>query len=386
MRINLPSSGFWRPVPDAVRDAYVLAQYERLARQVPLLYIALIFIMIAAATGANPAISLWIRQGIPVAMIAVCMMRLAVWLHRPKIAASAESARRMLTRAKVISGSVGAISSVWCVYSWESAATPNSVYFPLFMAMGALATVVCVSMSRSAAMINILTGLVPITLTLLLSGDRMAAAAGASIGTTCTFLLVLVRLQHMKTVELLLLQRQMRELADTDPLTGLMNRRALQPRLDAAIAMADHDALDPQGPVLMLLDLDGFKPVNDNHGHSAGDEVLREVARRLSLTVGTDGEAYRLGGDEFAVLIFPHMQRNADAIGSALLASLARPHIFERCSLHVGASLGTAHWPRDGQTLDALLRTADRALYSVKSRGRGVGGRRHPVRNAWVIG
>lgn len=369
---------FWRRVPDAVQDAYLLTQYENLARQVPLLYAALILIMVAAATGANPSSSVLIRHGIPIAMIVVCVIRLGVWLRRPRAAPNADAARSMMRRAKIISGVVGAISSVWCVYSWQAATTPIAIYFPLFMAMGVFSTIVCVSTSRSAALINIMTGLVPISLALLLSGERMAAAAGVSIATTCGFLFMLVRVQHERTVELLLLQRQMRELADTDPLTALMNRRALQQRLGAAIALAE----GLHGPVLMLLDLDGFKPVNDRHGHAAGDDVLREVARRLETTIGVDGEAYRLGGDEFAVLIFPDAQRSADAIGTALLAALARPHMVERHTLHVGASLGMGCWPQDGLTLDALLRTADRALYSVKERSRETGGRRQAVGNA----
>jgi diguanylate cyclase (GGDEF)-like protein len=373
----------WPRTPPAVRDAYALAQYEQLVAQAPLLYGALILIVLAATWGASTQAPPAIRYGIPMLVACGFLVRMVVWMRRPARGVPAEVARRRVHNAGRISGSIAAICSVWCVYSWLAAPAATALYFPLFMAMGGLATVFCVSMSRSAAMLNILAGLAPIVLALLLSGDPMAMAAAASIGTTGGFLALLVRQQHEKTIALLVLQARMRELADTDPLTGLINRRALRDRLDAMIdAIVDpvrSEAVRGEavggacGPTLMLLDLDGFKPVNDRHGHGAGDEVLREVARRLTRTIAADGTACRMGGDEFAVLIGPLVDRagggarTIDAIGTAILAALARPYPVEGQTLQVGASLGTAMWPRDGLTLDQLYRTADRALYLAKS-------------------
>ena len=117
----------------------------------------------------------------------------------------------------------------------------------------------------------------------------------------------------------------------------------------------------------MLLDLDGFKPVNDRHGHGAGDEVLREVARRLVETIGDDGFACRMGGDEFALIVLPGAGRTAHVIGTAVLAELARPYLAEGYSLRVGASLGMAAWPADGGSIDELYRRADQALYAAKA-------------------
>jgi diguanylate cyclase (GGDEF)-like protein len=360
-----------------VRDAYALGQYEQLLAQVPLLYGALFLIALAATSGVSTSAPMVIRFGIPLLVAGAFLLRMIVWMRRAADPVAPDVARRRVRNAGRISGSIAAMCSLWSVYCWISAPVATALYFPLFMAMGGLATIVCVSMSRSAALLNILTGLVPIVLALLLAGNPMAMAAAVSIGTTGGFLALLVRKQHEKTIALLLLQARMRELADTDPLTGLINRRALRDRLDAMIdAIVDpaHPAAaaDLRGPTLMLLDLDGFKPVNDRHGHGAGDEVLREVARRLTATVGVDGTACRMGGDEFAVLIRPLADRSdgdrsVDAIGTAMLAALARPYPVEGHALQVGASLGTAVWPHDGLTLDQLYRTADRALYLAKA-------------------
>lgn len=374
----------WPRVPDSVRDAYSLSQYQQLARQVPLLYTALIVIVIAAMAGAEDTTNPAIRLGVPLLVIAAFAGRLVMWLRRPKELPTPARARQMLFNAKCFSGTIAVICSAWCIESWATAATDKAMYFPLFMAMGSFATVTCLSMSRSGAFVNILAGQLPITVALVLSGNAMATAAGASIATTCIFLAALLRQQHERTVELLLLQHRMRKLAETDPLTGLINRRALQELLAAELARA----ADGQGPALMLLDLDGFKPVNDCHGHAAGDEVLVQVAARLRNAAGRDGAVCRLGGDEFAVLVPATARRTADAIGTALLAAMVPPFTFEGCKLSVGASLGLARWGSDHANPESLFAAADRALYAAKAQrdDESSGVPDQAVRKAWVIG
>jgi diguanylate cyclase (GGDEF)-like protein len=363
-RLSALQEKLWPSMPGEVRDAYALSQYERLAGQVPLLYATLILIVLAATYGASAQIPSLIRYGLPGLVGSLFAVRLVLWMRRSPTAASADAARGIVRTARFISTGVAVVCSFWCVFSWIYAPPELAIFFPLYMAMGALATIVCVSVSRTAVFWNILAGIAPITLVLLLSRDAMAMAAGLSIAATAGFLLVLVRQQHDKTVELLMLQQVMRERADTDPLTGLLNRRALGERLGMAMATAAPGT----GPTLLLLDLDGFKPINDRHGHSAGDEVLCEIARRLREIAGDDADVCRLGGDEFAVLLSPHSHRVPDTLGFAMLAWLARPILVDDMPLRVGASLGMAQWPRDGHDLDTLLRVADGALYAAKSR------------------
>lgn len=379
----LLSFQFWPDVPEEVRGDYLREQYAHLARQVPLLYLTLILIVFAAMVGVNGNLHPLIRIGVPVTVVLLSIGRMLVWLQRPDTIACPQQARRMLLGTKVISGAVGAVCSLWCVNNWANATPGTEMYFPLFMVMGAFATISCLSMSRSAVFINILTTLMPITLALLLSGDGLSIAAGASIATTAAFLMGLLRRKHERTVELLLLQHRMRELAETDPLTGLLNRRALQDRMESAIrASTDHD-----GPVLILLDLDGFKPVNDRHGHGAGDEVLIEVAARLLGSIDDEACACRLGGDEFAVLLPPGSKPRADVLATQVLAAFARPFVVDGQALHVGASLGMARWDEDGETIAELFAAADKALYLAKSERDGKPAAAvQAVRKAWVIG
>jgi diguanylate cyclase (GGDEF)-like protein len=173
---------------------------------------------------------------------------------------------------------------------------------------------------------------------------------------------------------------QIRYLAYRDSLTGLGNRRLFAERMELAIAQARR-----RGGRLgvLFLDLDHFKRINDTLGHSFGDELLRQVADRLVRTlrdsdlvsrVGedeSDSTVSRLGGDEFTVLLSELRDpRDLAAVASRLLAALRRPFEVRGHELVIGASIGIASWPADGETLDALLSNADSAMYHAKANGR----------------
>lgn len=148
-------------------------------------------------------------------------------------------------------------------------------------------------------------------------------------------------------------------LALHDPLTGLPNRRYFHDRLATALAAGDC--------ALLVVDLDGFKPVNDAHGHEAGDRLLVEVAERLQRCAGPTGFVARLGGDEFAVLL-PTAEA-ARAAGESIVRAVSAPVALGDATVTIGASVGLAE-ARAGETGDALLRRADAALYAAKRHGR----------------
>ncbi|MEH0072822.1 diguanylate cyclase [Pannonibacter sp. Pt2-lr] len=130
---------------------------------------------------------------------------------------------------------------------------------------------------------------------------------------------------------------------------------------------------DPEGTApgffLFIIDLDGFKAVNDTHGHRAGDEVLKEVSRRISL-YATSG-SFRLGGDEFALIIDAQPGTDtAKALAQHLLTDIARPIDIVKETVCVSASIGISHYPSDGCESDLLLHAADCAMYAAKKNGR----------------
>jgi len=154
------------------------------------------------------------------------------------------------------------------------------------------------------------------------------------------------------------------ELATFDSLTGLVNRRIIH------TAIADGLA-GPTGVALLFVDLDRFKAVNDSLGHAAGDRLLAEVAQRLRQQVGAAGQIGRLGGDEFAVVLREGDAAAATALGERLIADLSRPFRLGASDARIGASIGLAVGPGDGNSVEALMRAADLALYDVKGKGRG---------------
>lgn len=164
-------------------------------------------------------------------------------------------------------------------------------------------------------------------------------------------------------------EARMERAALHDALTGLPNRLLLSDRLKQAIASADRS-----GHVFALayLDLNGFKQVNDVHGHDAGDEVLKAVSARLQAGLRSSDTVARLGGDEFVVLLAPNpAPTEAETVLSRLLDDLSQPVTLSGgVQVSVGSSVGLAHFPLDGATPDALMRHADEAMFANKRAGR----------------
>lgn len=182
-----------------------------------------------------------------------------------------------------------------------------------------------------------------------------------------------VSLQHMVstlTHRELALDR-MHALAHRDTLTGLHNRRALELHMDLA---AERAARSGECFAMLALDLDGFKPVNDQYGHAAGDALLREVAQRLADTIRASEMLARVGGDEFVVLLSAPAERlrsDAQAVAGRILASFDQPFAPLGHAVSVGCSIGIALGMEAVDSPQALLPRADQALYAAKRNGRG---------------
>lgn len=157
-------------------------------------------------------------------------------------------------------------------------------------------------------------------------------------------------------------------LAHHDPLTGLPNRLLFHDRLDHALQRAQrHNSKI----ALLLLDLDGFKEINDKLGHKAGDQVLITVAQRISKITRSSDTAARLAGDEFVVLLENLMdQQEAQRVAQKIVTSLHQPfEILDGC-MTISASVGVAHYPDNGSDADMLLSCADKAMYNAKNSGK----------------
>ena len=166
-------------------------------------------------------------------------------------------------------------------------------------------------------------------------------------------------------------EEEARQRAEIDALTGIRNRHGCELFIDRALRHAREDNLFVG---IMLIDLDGFKAVNDTLGHAAGDRVLVEVAQRLRDRIRRSTDLVgRLGGDEFVVLIYNCGEDRAllSQVASDIVTSLARPiTLADNQSARIGASIGIACFPNDGLTRETAFARADEAMYAVKGRGK----------------
>jgi diguanylate cyclase (GGDEF)-like protein/PAS domain S-box-containing protein len=163
-------------------------------------------------------------------------------------------------------------------------------------------------------------------------------------------------------------EAQLMRLAHYDSLTGLPNRNLLGDRLRQALVYASRHRTRV---ALMFLDLDRFKNVNDSLGHYVGDQILKEVAARLTRTLRAGDTVARLGGDEF-VVVLQEVSDPADAatVAQNLLRELGPPYVVEGRELHLSGSAGITLYPDDGRDADVLMKNADVAMYHVKDSGR----------------
>lgn len=194
--------------------------------------------------------------------------------------------------------------------------------------------------------------------------DITGAAVSREDGEAENFIATFVDItEHNEVVE------AVRHLARHDPLTGLPNRRQFHVDLENALEIAKTSG---KSFSLLYLDLDHFKRVNDQLGHAAGDELLKEVARRLKDSVRETDVVTRLGGDEFAAILKgATAQTAATKLARRMLSSLDEPMLFEGQAIRTNISIGITCYTAEATSTDALMRTADQALYQAKEQGLG---------------
>ena len=158
------------------------------------------------------------------------------------------------------------------------------------------------------------------------------------------------------------------QLANYDPLTQLPNLRRTKEGLRQILTLARRGGF---ASAVMFIDLDGFKVVNDTHGHAVGDGVLRIVADRLAHSVRESDMVGRIGGDEF-VVVLSHMTRPTDAgqVAGKIIEKLSKPMNVQGTVCQIGASIGIAIFPDHGEDEEALLKAADKAMYAIKNAGK----------------
>lgn len=165
------------------------------------------------------------------------------------------------------------------------------------------------------------------------------------------------------------LEHRLDMMAHYDALTGLLNRSSFYEILENTIRTSHRRQ---QHFALLFIDLDHFKPVNDNYGHRAGDLLLQSVGRRITQSLRDSDTSCRYGGDEFLVLL-PEVAEVNDLVKVArkIIQQLEQPFVLENHTLHISASIGVSLYPDHGSKADTLINLADQAMYQAKHAGAG---------------
>lgn len=357
---------FWTPivapfqtnVPAPVRDSLILLQYERLQALIPLMCLTITATAIAMALAVMGDLPLWQQVMPPAILVSACLARLVA--ARKRSILTPAQAWQHLRESVFIVGALGLVAGLWSVNAFDETDKYYCMVAPVFLCMMGLVSTNGLSSVPGAARAAMVMALAPMVIRLISFDNLGIRSMGVILMLIAALQLRLVRTRFVETEKMLTLQHEMADMADSDGLTGLKNRRAFTAQLQALLDRGG-------GATVAMLDLDGFKAANDHHGHHAGDEVLISVAQRMAAVAVTARCAARLGGDEFALLYGPGVSPGqVRAEVDALAAMIALPHQVGDDLLSVAASVGIAS--ADGSDMATLLKNADRALYADKHR------------------
>ncbi|MDP8994316.1 MAG: EAL domain-containing protein [Pseudomonadota bacterium] len=367
--------------------ALLHVRYGALQRQIPLLYVIALanFIGLHLATG-GAFNQLWHPVNL---LIVIVVLRLAHWLRTRSQSLPPEQILKELHKTWLFAALISLSFSAWAIRLFAVAPAGDQEHVILFASLAAIGCAYGLSSFPSAARLPLILFALPLAATLILTGAAAHVAVGVSL-TLITLLLLRLLGVHNKGITQLVRSRseieaereralkaetiaiaekaRVKQVADTDPLTSLANRRAFLVVLEQAVARPERCTR----LTLALVDLDGFKPINDTFGHAMGDAVLTEVAARLKKVAGAEGLAARMGGDEFALLV-PGCTTPGEAtrLGRRIVEELRRAYAVESRQFRLSGCCGLHLVPPEERDLTLALGRCDSALYAAKQRGRG---------------
>jgi diguanylate cyclase (GGDEF)-like protein len=371
--------------PEAAFDAALLReQYRSLARLGPYVH-GIVIVAALALFGATPTGSLLTGILLPTALITVSVFRLSSWFKaRADVELEALDRVRRKVRAACVLGPTltFAFALTIAISTWRDGVVEFSL---ALLAVWVVAAVCAICLNRIAAEANVIViaATTFLIIAFLARGSELTLGLAPLIAIAAVFVIRMLEEHFRMFAEIVrsrLVIAEMQRVAEeareaamtialTDDLTGLPNRRCFQSLLADRIRTATETG---QPFALGLIDLDGFKPINDIHGHPAGDHILRQVAERLAKAMDGRGSAARIGGDEFAILCNGVGARDeAVALGKEIRAIFATPFEAAPLGIRLTSACGFALFPSTAAEPDELVRLADAALYRAKAGGPG---------------
>lgn len=360
----------------------VFAQFNELITKVPLLYFLLLVNSLSLAYTHYGLAPDYLTVYMSAILSVGCVARAAKWHGFRKRTFSLKQAKHQISMTITFAVVMGIVFSIWSytLYSYGDFARQAHVIY--YMSITVIGIIVCLIHLPLAAWAVSLTVGLPFIVFFIYSGHPVFVAIASNF-TLVIVLLIMVTLsyyrafisvisakqelerQHRRTKKL---NEQNEMLANQDGLTKLANRRSFANYLNGKLA----SGTTLQSFIVGLIDLDGFKPVNDIHGHAAGDRVLKDASTRLQKLLGDDVMLARIGGDEFA-LVIEHSSNPDDIqiLGKRITEVLQVPFIMRTGLVQISGSCGFAIYPEAGETANMLMDRADFALYEAKNKARG---------------
>ena len=374
-------SGF--DTPEAAFDAALLReQYRSLARLGPYVH-GIVIVAALALFGATPTGSFVTGLLLPTALIAVSVFRLSSWFKaRADVEHEAlDRIRRKVRVASVLGPTLTfTFALAIAISTWQGGVVEFALAL-LVLWVVAIVCAMCLNRIEREANLIVIAATTVVILAFVARGSDLTLGLAPLVAVGACFIIRMLN-EHFRLFAEIVRSRfviaEMQRVAEaareaamtialTDDLTGLPNRRCFQSLLADRILVAKETG---EPFALGLIDLDGFKPINDAHGHPAGDHILRQVAQRLAKAMDGRGSAARIGGDEFAILCNGVGARDeAVALGQEIRAIFAAPFDVSPHGVYLTCACGFALFPSTAAEPDELVRLADAALYRAKASG-----------------
>ena len=352
------------------------AQMSALKRQLPLCYLLLGSNVLTLAFTHYHIAPDFLSFCAPGLLLPLCVHRTFVWSRLEVDTLSNEALRRRLKSAVATTGVLGLGFTTWSLLLAPYGDAFMQAHVAFFMSITVIGCIACLMQLQPSALLLTVTVTVPFMIKFLLSGNLVLMAIALNFGLVAIVINVLLANYFKEFRDLISSRANLAALSDEnfrnanlDSLTGLANRRSFFHDLEEMI-----HAAKVQGRcfTLGLVDLDGFKPINDVYGHTAGDLVLKEVGQRLVTVLGPSTKLARLGGDEYGFILPGRAdEEGLRATGQAVSAVLQKPINLPTGRAQIAASIGFAAFPDMGDTLEQLIERADYALYFAKDHHRG---------------
>ncbi|MFJ3681397.1 putative bifunctional diguanylate cyclase/phosphodiesterase [Pseudomonas sp. NPDC090208] len=359
------------------RDNPVLlrAQHVALSRQMPVMYVILLINSVALAVTHFHLAPDWLALYLPAVLTGLGSYRAWHWWRKRGVPATPAAILHTLTRTNRLAVFIAFAFTAWALalYPYGDAYARSHIAF--YMAITVIACIFCMMHLRSAALIT--TAVVNLAFVgfFLSTGTYVYMAMAANVLLVSAGMIWVLHDHYQDFTRLVNLQahtEKLREenerLANQDSLTGLPNRRQFFALLEANLAAASNDQ---SRLAVGLIDLDGFKPVNDLYGHSVGDKLLFQVGQRLARYENSDLHLARLGGDEFGLLKRDASEEGMAALGRDIRALLEEPFTIGEIQVSISASLGLVVYPDMAADATQAYEFADYALYQSKRQGAG---------------